>query len=472
MASGRRGASETGQTPGGRRGRTPPTIDLTATEVASEPVSDPAAQPTPDSPPEPPAQAAGEAEPPHAAGQGADPGPPQSESRTSARAESPLGQTLGAWLPTDQPRALMAGGIAGIGAAVLVLLVLWLAGTFAPRDDGSAALAGRIAALDTQVRDLAARRAPAVDPKTIEDLRARVDVIDAGLRRLDDRLARAESTLATPRSAPTDPAVLARLGAADSMTRALEATIADLRQRVDEIAGTARDARTRADAAADTAAKTTALQADATARADLEALSARVAALESAERATDRRIDQSMTGASADRVVRLAVMAAALRAAVERGTPFAAELAAAKALGADAAVLAPLDPFAATGVPGAEALARDLDRLEPAMLAATAPPAHDGGILDRLQANAERLVRVRPVGDAPGDDPASAIARAKAKAGRGDIAGALAEVERLPPAAKTLAADWMKAAQARIAAIDSARQRLAASLAALGKPAP
>jgi hypothetical protein len=466
MASGRRGASETGQTPGGRRGRTPPTIDLTATEVASEPVSEPTTDPVPEPPPalppEPPpaqpAHAADASDPPPAAA----PDAAQAENPGQTQTERPSGQSHGPWPPNDRLRALVAGGLAGAGASVAILAALWLFGAFAPRDD-SAALAGKVAALDTQVRDLAARRAPAVDAKAVEDMRARIDLIDAGLRRVDDRLARAESALATPRSAPTDPAVLERLGAAESMQRALNATIGDLRQRIDDIAASARE----------TAAKAAAPQADPAVRNDIDALTARVAALEHAERTTDQRIDQSMAGASAaDRAVRLAFVAGALRAAAERGAPFAAELAAAKTLGADAAALAPLEPFAAAGVPSAETLARDLDRLEPAMLAAAAPAARDGGILDRLQANAERLVRVRPVGDTPGDDPAAGLARASAKAHRGDIAGALAELERLPPAVKAPAADWIKAAQARTAALDAARQLVAGSLAALGKPSP
>jgi hypothetical protein len=52
------------------------------------------------------------------------------------------------------------------------------------------------------------------------------------------------------------------------------------------------------------------------------------------------------------------------------------------------------------------------------------------------------------------------------------MAGALAELDRLPAAAKAPAAAWMKAAQARMAAVDSARQLFATSLAALGKPSP
>ena len=81
-------------------------------------------------------------------------------------------------------------------------------------------------------------------------------------------------------------------------------------------------------------------------------------------------------------------------------------------------------------------------------------------------------MRVRPVGDTAGDDPAAALARAGAKAHRGDVTDALAEVEGLPDTIKAPAADWIKAARARTAAITAARQFAANSLAALAKASP
>src|SRR5262249_1813233 len=212
--------------------------------------------------------------------------------------------------------------------------------------------------------------------------------------------------------------------------------IADLRQRIDDFATTARDAKSRADAAAEEANKATATRPETGERRDLDALAARVAAVERLEQTIGQRVDQSMAGAPAHRTARLAVVAAALRAAVERGAPFAAEFAAAKALATDNTALAPLEPAAANGVPSAEALARDLHQLAPALTNAAGTPAHEGGILDRLQSNAERLVRVRPVGETPGDDPSALVSRAVAKADRGDIAGALADLDRLPASAK------------------------------------
>jgi len=466
MSDERDGAG-TGRPPGGRRRRPPPTIEGTASEIAREPVAESApepsamAEPQPDpAPAAPPSETVAAAveepprEQPHVT--------PEPEPAASHRSEPPRHRPPPP--PRGASRPWIAAVIAGVFAVAVIGTALWLLSEYLNRD---ASLANKVDTLDAQVRGLAGRPA-AADAKALDDLRARVDVIDTGMLRIDDRLNRAESALATPRSAPTDPAVLARLSAAESMQRALGDTIADLRKRIDDSTAAAHEARERADAVA----KSSGAEANDALRKEAEALTARVAALERKERTTDQRVEQSLTGASADRTVRLAVVAGALRAAVERGTPYTAELGAAKALGAEASALSPLEPFAAAGVPGADALARDFDKIEPAMTAAATPASHDGGILGRLQANAERLVRVHPVGDTPGDDPAAALARASAKAHRGDIAGALAEVERLPPSAQAPAADWIKAAKARTAALDAARQLAASSLAGLAKTSP
>ena len=125
-------------------------------------------------------------------------------------------------------------------------------------------------------------------------------------------------------------------------------------------------------------------------------------------------------GDGADRSLRLVVVASALNAAVERGAPFAAELAAAKAAAPDPKALAALEPFAASGVPtrgdarararGADAGARQGGRHAP----------RDGGFLDRLKASAEKLVRIRPIDEAPGDDPAAVVRRIEMRAEQGE----------------------------------------------------
>jgi hypothetical protein len=77
-------------------------------------------------------------------------------------------------------------------------------------------------------------------------------------------------------------------------------------------------------------------------------------------------------------------------------------------------------------------------------------------------------VRVRPVDEAASAD-APGGARIDALAAQGDLAGALAELVKLPPAERAPAETWIKQVQARAAAIDASRRLAADSLAGLGK---
>jgi hypothetical protein len=280
----------------------------------------------------------------------------------------------------------------------------------------------------------------------------------ARLNDYDARIAKAEAAASASRAGQPDQSLTARIAALEAALRPL----ADLPQRADA-------AKARADAAFEAAQKSAAPGGDApVAHGELDALAKRVAALEQVAKALDGRIAST---AGADRALRLAFVASSLRGAVERGEPFAAELAAAKGLAPDAAMLAPLEPFAASGLPRAATLGREFSPLVTAMLTA-AGTGNTGGIMDRLQQNAERLVRIRPVNETPaGDDVAATVARADTKAGQGDIAGALAEVSHLPPAVREPAQAWIKKAEARVAVLDAAR-RLTDHAAAALKAAP
>jgi hypothetical protein len=144
-------------------------------------------------------------------------------------------------------------------------------------------------------------------------------------------------------------------------------------------------------------------------------------------------------------------------------------LEAAKTLATDAKALAPLEPFANTGIPSTDALAQELAALTPALAKAvgTPPPA---GILDRLKANAEKIVRVRPTKEATGDDPAAVVQRIQARAAARDLAGALSEIAKLPAPARDLTREWVTKVEARNAALEASRRLYTAALAALGKP--
>src|SRR5205823_1979873 len=158
------------------------------------------------------------------------------------------------------------------------------------------------------------------------------------------------------------------------------------------------------------------------------------------------------------RPVRLAVVAAMLRAAIERGEPFGSELRAAQVLADDPAVLAPLEGFATSGVPAAATLARELARLTPSLLNAGAAPAPDASILARLQSSAGKLVRVRPIEEMPGDELAAIVARIELRAAQVDVAGALAELAKLPPVLSAPAQAWTDKARAREAAVEAGRK--------------
>jgi hypothetical protein len=420
MTSDESSGSKSGPT-GGRR-RPPSTIELEATEIASEPGAGAAA--AADS-----VQSRPEPDP-------AEPEPPQ----TGPTGEGPNPrQKSGAW-------RLLGAGIGGAAIAALVLGALWTFGFLPDRanEAGSASsgLAAKVAALEGQVRELATRTPTASDQKRTEEILA--------------RLTKLEAPAASPRTAGSDPALAEKL--------------ADLERRTEQALAAAGDAKARADTAAGQAQKADAqTAANPPERGDLDALAARVANLEQQRKADEQRLGKAVAGA--DRTVRLALVAMELRVAVERGVPFAAELQAAKQLAETPAALAPLEAAAANGVPTPAALAQNLSKLAPAMLKAASAPRREAGVIERLQASAERLVRIRPVEEASGDEPSTVVARAELKATRGDIAGALADLERLPEGVRAPAAGWIEAAKARIAAVDSARTLAANALAALARPA-
>ena len=333
---------------------------------------------------------------------------------------------------------------AGLVGGVLVAIALVPAGLVNSRDD--AALDARLTRLEQQVRETAAR------PQS-----AGTDV-DA-LSELTNRVARLEATVAAPRPATTDTAQANRISAIEGEMKALAESIGILGRRSDEAIAAAREDTSRADANAAAVAdlsRKLAGQAQPVTRGDFDALAARVAAVERGDKSVD------------DRASRLAIAASALNAAIERGTPFTSELATAKAIASDPKALAPLEPFANSGMPSAAALSRQLAALVPS-LRAVGGEAPREGVLDRLAANAEKLVRIHPRQEAAGSDPGAIISRIEVKATQSDIPGALAELAQLQASARAPAEAWIKQAQARSAALDASRRLAADALTGLSK---
>ena len=169
--------------------------------------------------------------------------------------------------------------------------------------------------------------------------------------------------------------------------------------------------------------------------------------------------------------LRRIVAAALLDVLVRVGDPYPAALAAAKSFAADANALKPLEGFAASGVPNAASLSRELLTLVPKL----SPPVQENsttgtGLVDRLQAGAAKLVRIERT-DAVGNGRGAVVARVTAAALRNDFAEARRELNTLAPADRAAAQAWIDKADARDAALAASRQFATEAMAALAKPA-
>ena len=329
--------------------------------------------------------------------------------------------------PSAMPTyAAVAGAV--IGALLVGGGVLWFAGL--PKENASAGQVNtRLSAIEAQIRELAQRPQPQADNRPVEALSQRIAKLEeAGLKpppapapdaRLTDRIASLESSLA-------------------AFNRRLETTQATAQQSP-------------------------------AAQAAIDGLSKRIETLEQSVKSAQARVEDKIAqNTGADAAARQALAAVVLRDAVARGAPFAPELGALKSLGADAQAVARLEPFAASGIPSPHALAQELSGLLPAMKAASDTDAtRSGGFLDKLEANASKLVRIRKVGEVDGSDPAAVLARIEAQLTRNDIAAADKELAALPEKVRSPAEPWRRKVAARQGALDAGRKLAADSAAAL-----
>jgi len=183
----------------------------------------------------------------------------------------------------------------------------------------------------------------------------------------------------------------------------------------------------------------------------------RVAALEQSLSGLSAKLDQQ---ASQPKVA-LAIAAAALKPALERGGAFTAELETLAALSPDAPELTTLRGYAQTGVATAADLSAEAGPAADAMISAATPVDPNAGILDRLMTSARSMVRVRPVGEVAGESVEARVARLEAAVGAGQYDRALAEYDALPEAAKAAGAAYAERIKARVEAAKLADQLVA-----------
>ena len=328
-------------------------------------------------------------------------------------------------------------GVAGAFAMTLILAALWLTGLLPVR------YATAPGAADTKSIDALTQRVG-----KIEDAVAKLPAGDAGMA---DRLA-----------------------AADNVMKSLGIALTALNRRSDDNAANAKQALERADAAGKAVTELRTNVQDASKNntagispAEFDAWQKRLAALEQSAK-TAR--DDIARAATADSAARLALSAAALRDAVLSGAPFTAELAQAKSLGASDKEMAPLAPFAEIGIPSAQALAQELHTLLPAILKISGAQAPPDGFFERLEANAGKLVRIRPIDAPPGDDASAVLARIEIDIAKADVPDALADLGKLSGAARAPAQIWIAKAKLRQAALAAARRYAADTARAPGPP--
>ncbi len=172
----------------------------------------------------------------------------------------------------------------------------------------------------------------------------------------------------------------------------------------------------------------------------------RLTALEQSVSQLSARVD---TQASQPKIA-LAIAASALKAALDRGAPFAAELDTFAAITPDAPQIATLRAYAEKGVPTRTEIAGGMDAAANAMVAADQPVDANAGFFQRLLSSAESLVKVRPIGAVEGKGVPETVARMEVAVNQGDYAKALAEYDTLPDPAKAVGADFAGKLKSRI----------------------
>lgn len=399
----------------GRAKRTPPTIDLEATEVSTQPedvAGEPEAQPL--------------AEQANADQAGAE----------DAKVEAAKVETAKVETAKPEPEHSEAQGAVASGA-----ISPWVIAPF------SGAVAAAVVIAVGWVLGWPAVQSPPAAPQ----------VTSATVDALSGRVAAVEAKAGKPAA---DPAIVARLDALEKSVGTLRGDIANLRTQSDKTASALNDAKS---APRDTAGLSgLAALDDRISRLERASTTARAELAQQGEKIADAKVMD-------DRPLRYVVAATLLDVAVRHNDPFEAQLTAARSLAAKPEVLKPLDTFAASGIPTPVALSRELLNIVPKLSPPPEAPSSGAGIVERLQAGASKLVRIERT-DGVGNDRGAIVTRVTAAALRNDFVEARRELKTLPEADRAPAQAWLDKADARDAALAASRKFADDALAGLTKP--
>jgi hypothetical protein len=160
-------------------------------------------------------------------------------------------------------------------------------------------------------------------------------------------------------------------------------------------------------------------------------------------------------------------LAQSLAHSLERGRPFAAELAALTERGVDPQLLAALAPVAEHGAPTAARLLASFAPVAKRLRALDDAPAAGGSLTDQLLHEAGKLVRVRPAGERANVSITELVARIESALAHDDLDGASEAFAKLPENARSEAKAFGEALNQRREAEQAAASLVANALAGL-----
>lgn len=307
------------------------------------------------------------------------------------------------------------GGLVALLGAGAVQYAGYLPGS-SPQPTNSAEIAdlsGEIEGLKQSVARLAATPAPAADNSALE------------------------KRIATLEAAPQMPASGAATDAAD--VEALNQKIAELTAQIDQLkTSLAQTTEQQASNGADISSRLT-------------------------------EAEKKLNEPREDVAVARAIAAAALKAAIDRGGPFLAELDTFTGVAPDDPAATDLRGFAETGVPSRADLIRQVPDVATAIVESVNQPDPNQGWSDRLMSSAKSLVSVRPVGNVEGESVEAIAARMEDKVKNGDLPGAATEWNSLPATAKQASAAFKQSLEARIRVEDLVSGALSKAISGTGK---
>ncbi len=177
-------------------------------------------------------------------------------------------------------------------------------------------------------------------------------------------------------------------------------------------------------------------------------MEARLADIEAAQEAAADAQKQALEAA---RNAEARAALSEIDAALDAGTTYEEALEGLRAA-SDAEVPEALSGTAASGVPSLSELQASFSDAARGALRASTRAARDEGELDPVSAFFRTQLGARSLEPREGDDPDAVLSRAEAAVSRGELSTALAEIENLPEAGRSVMADWVSRAETRLAA--------------------